>query len=78
MQDILGDGPVEGVWGGYSPTIRVGDEFELLVLGGGSPEYGPISVEMCKQGGEPRTMFTIDGSAGRVGRSDYWHTFHDR
>jgi hypothetical protein len=68
----------DGVWAGYSPTIRVGDEFELLVHGGGSPGYGPISVEMRKQGGESSTMFTINGSAGRVSSSDYWHTFHER
>ena len=66
------------VWARYAPAIRVGDEFELLVGSGGSSGYGPISVEMRKQGGETRTMFTIDGGAGRVSGSDYWHTFHDR
>ena len=69
----------DGVWAGHAPTIRVGDEFELRVLKrGGSLGYGTIAIEMRKQRGEPRTMFTIDGSAGRVSRSDYWHAFHDR
>lgn len=68
----------DGVWAGYAPAITVGDEFQLVVGSEGSFGSGPIAVEMRKQGGEPRTMFTIDSSAGLVSANAYWHAFHDR
>jgi hypothetical protein len=65
----------DGISEGYHPEIKVGDEFELHVLSGSS-EYGPISVEMSKPGSEPKTLFTIDSSAGLVSRSEYRRIFH--
>lgn len=65
------------MWAGYTPAINVGDEFELRVVSGDSMGDGSISVEMRKQGGEPKTMFSVDSTAGRVSRSAYWHAFHD-
>jgi hypothetical protein len=59
----------DGVWAGYSPAINVGHEFELRVVSGVSMGDGSISVEMRKQCGEPKTMFSIDSAAGRVSRN---------
>ena len=60
---------------GRNYTIKVGDQFELLV--DGSEKYGAISIDMRKQGREPTPVFNLDIRVGLATRSEYRRTFRD-
>jgi hypothetical protein len=64
-----------GLGGAGSLEVKLGDETELLVYGGGESGRDPISIDMRKQGGEPRTIFELDQSVGLVSRSEYRKAF---
>jgi hypothetical protein len=60
---------------GRNLDIKVGDDTELLVYGGGGAARDPISIEMRKRGGESRTIFELDQSVGLVSGSEYRKAF---
>ena len=57
-------------------TIKVGQEFELLV--DASDEHGAISIDMRKRGGEPTPVCNLDLRVGLASRNAYRRTFLDR
>lgn len=57
-------------------AIGVGQEFELLVSGGRSPDgRGGISVDMQYPGRAPTRVFNLDVRVGRVSKTEYLQAF---